>query len=261
MADDESTGSPFGTGLLGSTARPVPRWVAYLQVALFVGVGVALLLGGIHRYDAAQPIAAGRTTTGTVVAVNTTQSCGRHGCSTHWVPAIKFRAANRRTFTFVGPESNNEITSGDHVPVSYDPTNPGLARDISAGAGDAFLLMGIGTLAILAGRRPSSWASGECTPCSTSRPRATGRLGWAGRSALGRGSSRRRRRHGRHGHSPACGALRTGVGGWARGPRSSRRAGRTIRCARRAYPGCPASVTSRALAWRRRPSRRGRRGG
>lgn len=177
MADDESTGSPFGTGLLGSTARPVPRWVAYLQVALFVGVGVALLLGGIHRYDAAQPIAGGRTTTGTVVAVNTTQSCGRHGCSTHWVPAIKFRAANRRTFTFVGPESNNEITSGDHVPVSYDPTNPGLARDISAGAGDAFLLMGIGTLAILAGRRPSSWASGECTPCSTSRPRATGPAG------------------------------------------------------------------------------------
>lgn len=151
MADDESTSAPFGTGLLGPTRRPVPRWVAYLQVALFVGVGVALLLGGIRRFDAAQPIAGGHTTTGTVVAVSTTQSCGRHGCSTHWVPTIKFRAANRRTFTFVGPESNNAINAGDHVQVSYDPTNPGLARDISAGAGDAFLLMSIGTGAILAG--------------------------------------------------------------------------------------------------------------
>lgn len=151
MAGDEPAGSGPGTGLFGLARGPVPRWVAYLQVALFVGVGVALLIGGIRRYDAVQPVAGGRTTTGTVVAVSTTQSCGRHGCSTHWVPTIRFTSASGHTVTFNGPESNTETTTGDHVRVSYDPGNPALAKDVSAGVGDAFLLMGVGSLVILAG--------------------------------------------------------------------------------------------------------------
>jgi hypothetical protein len=129
----------------------VPRWVAHLQFAVFIGVGVALLIGGIHRYDAAQPIAGGTTTTGTVVAVSTGQNCGRHGCSTYWVPTIQFTAANGHTFTFAGPESGNPVNTGDPVQVSYDPGNPAAARDMSAGDGNAWLLMGVGTLAILAG--------------------------------------------------------------------------------------------------------------
>ena len=140
-----------GTGLFGLARRPVPRWVAQLQFLVFIGVGVALLTGGIHRYDAVQPIAGGKTTTGTVAAVSTGQNCGRHGCSTYWVPTIQFTAANGHTYTFAGPESGSSIVAGDPVQVSYDPGNPASARDMSAGTGNALLLMGFGALAILAG--------------------------------------------------------------------------------------------------------------
>jgi hypothetical protein len=153
-AGDAVGGGPMGPqlrpGFLGLTRNPVPRWVGYLQFALFVGIGVALLIGGVRRYDAAQPIAGGRTTTGTVVAVNTGQNCGRHGCSAYWVPTVQF-AAGGKNFTFAGPESKSSMNTGDQVQVSYDPGNPSDARDISAGVGNAWLLIGLGGLAILAG--------------------------------------------------------------------------------------------------------------
>ncbi len=140
-----------GYGSLWLTRRPVPRWVARLRFAVFIGVGVALLIGGMRRYDAAQPIAGGRTTNGTVIAVSTGQDCGRHGCSAYWAPVIQFTAANGRTVTFTGPESGNPVNTGDPVQVSYDPGDPAVARDLSAGAGNAWMLFGFGTLAILAG--------------------------------------------------------------------------------------------------------------
>ncbi len=139
------------SGSLGLTRRPVPRWVAHVRFAVLIGVGVALLIGGIRRYDAAQPIAGGRTATGTIVAVSTGQNCGRHGCSAYWVPTIQFTAANGRAFIFAGPESGNPVNTGDPVQVSYDPGNPAIARDMSAGTGSAWRLIGFGTLAILAG--------------------------------------------------------------------------------------------------------------
>jgi hypothetical protein len=137
--------------LFGLTRKPVPRWVAHLRFAVFIGIGVALLIGGMRRYDAAAPIAGGRTTTGTVTTVSTGQNCGRHGCSAYWVPEIQFTAANGRTVTFAGPESGNPIDTGDQVRVSYDPGNPATARDMSAGPGDSWMLIGFGALAILAG--------------------------------------------------------------------------------------------------------------
>lgn len=143
-------GPQFRTGFSGFTRTPVPRWVAFLQFPLFVGIGAVLLIGGIHRYDAVQPIAGGRTTTGTVVSVSTGQNCGRHGCSTYWVPTIQF-TANGNDFTFAGPRSGNSMNTGDQVRVSYDPGNPAVARDLSAGVGQAWLLIAFGVLAILAG--------------------------------------------------------------------------------------------------------------
>ena len=129
----------------------MPSWVSQLRFAVFLVVGVALLVGGMRRYDAAQPIVGGRTATGTVVSVSTGQNCGRHGCSAYWVPAIQFTAANGRTVTFAGPESGTPVDTGDQVQVSYDPADPASARDVSAGPGDSWLLIGFGALAILAG--------------------------------------------------------------------------------------------------------------
>lgn len=139
-----------GTGFPGFTRKRVPRWVACLQLAVFVAIGVVVLISGIRRYDAARPLAGGRTTTGTVVAVTTGQNCGRSGCSAYWVPDIQF-TANGHDVTFTGPESSSPVTTGDQVQVSYDPGNPAAARDVSAGPGKAWLLIGLGALAILAG--------------------------------------------------------------------------------------------------------------
>lgn len=171
------------TGFFGLTRRPVPRWVAHLQFAIFIGVGVALLIGGIHRYDAAAPIAGGKTTAGTVAAVSTGQNCGRHGCSTYWVPTIRFTAANGHAYTFAGPESGNPIVAGAPVQVSYDPRNPASARDMSAGAGNAWLLMGFGTLAILAGLASFFLGFTRFHGLLNLAP-ARGGSGWVGHSGL-----------------------------------------------------------------------------
>jgi len=171
-----------GDGFLGLTGKPVPRWVAYAQSAVFVVIGVALLVSGVRRYDAVQPIAGGRTTTGTVTAVSTGQSCGRHGCSTYWVPAIQF-TANGRDFTFAGPESSSPVNTGDQVRVSYDPGNPAIARDMSAGVGKAWLLIGFGALAILAGL--ASFLLGfRWMHAMLNLTPARDESGWAGHSGL-----------------------------------------------------------------------------
>jgi uncharacterized protein DUF3592 len=148
MIEDDLGGA--GPGLFGRTRGPVPRWAAYLQSALLIGIGIVSLFSGISRYNAVQPIAGGRTTSGTIVAVSTGQNCGRHGCSTYWVPTIQF-TANGQNFTFAGPQSSNPVNTGSQVRVSYDPGHPASARDLSAGVGRAWALIGIGAVVILAG--------------------------------------------------------------------------------------------------------------
>jgi Protein of unknown function (DUF3592) len=147
---DNDLGST-GPGFLGRTRRPAPRWAVYFQSVLLAGIGIVSLFSGISRYNAVQPIAGGRTTSGTIVSVTTGQNCGRHGsCTTYWVPTIQF-AANGQNFTFDGPESGNSMNSGGHVRVSYDPNSPASARDLSAGVSGAWLAIGIGAALILAG--------------------------------------------------------------------------------------------------------------
>jgi hypothetical protein len=147
---EDDPGGAAGPGFFGRTRKRAPRWFAYLQSALLLGFGIVSLFSGISRYSAVQPIAGGRTTSGTIVAVNTGQNCGRHGCSTYWVPMIQF-TANGRNFIFAGPQSSNSINTGGQVRVSYDPGHPASARDMSAGVGQAWLLIGIGVAVILAG--------------------------------------------------------------------------------------------------------------
>jgi hypothetical protein len=178
----ESMGSRPRTGLFWLTRNPAPRWVAYLQLALFVGVGVAALTGGISRYDAVQPLAGGRTTTGTVVAVSTGQNCGRHGCSTYWVPTIGF-TANGRDFSFAGPESSSSMDTGSQVRVSYDPGDPAVARDISAGTGQAWILIAVGAVAILAGLASFLLGFRRLHAMLNLTP-ARDESGWAGHSGL-----------------------------------------------------------------------------
>lgn len=178
----ESMGSQLQPGFFGLTRNPAPRWVAYLQFAFLVVIGVALLVAGIRRYDAVQPIAGGRTTTGTVIAVNTGRDCGRHGCSIYWVPTIQF-TANGHNFIFAGPDSSNSINPGDQVHVSYDPGHPAFARDMSAGAGKAWTLMGFGALAILAGS--ASFLLGfRRLHATLNLTSARDETGWVGHSGL-----------------------------------------------------------------------------
>ena len=182
VGDGGPLGPRFRTGFPGFTRNPAPRWFAFLQFALFVGIGVSLLIGGVQRYDAVQPIAGGRTTTGTVATVSTRQNCGRHGCSTYWVPTIQF-TANGRDFTFAGPESSSSINTGDQVQVSYDPGNPAVARDMSAGVGQAWLQIAAGALLILLG--PASFLLGfRRLHARFNLTSARDEGGWVGHSGL-----------------------------------------------------------------------------
>jgi hypothetical protein len=163
-----TTDPQFGTGLVGLSRSPAPRRIAYVQFVVFVAIGVILLLGGMRRYNAAQPIAGGQTTSGTVVHVTTGQHCGRHGCSDYWVPTIQF-TANGGDYDFAGPQASTPMNLGDAVQVSYDPRNPAGARDLSAGVGAAWSLLVFGVLAILICRR----CRRDCVHHSCVRPLVT----------------------------------------------------------------------------------------
>jgi len=128
----------------------VTRRSGYAGLVILAVIGIVALVSGIDRYHAAQPVAGGRTTTGTIVAVNTGQHCGRHGCSTYWVPTIQF-TANGGSFSFAGPESSSSMNTGDQVQVSYDPNDPDTAHDLSAGEGAAWFAIIFGVVAILIG--------------------------------------------------------------------------------------------------------------
>jgi hypothetical protein len=138
------------TGFSGRTRNPASRRGAYIASFLILSFGIALLTGGISRHNAAQPFAGGRTATGTIIAVDTGQTCERHRCSRYWVPTIQF-AANGDNFTFTGPQSVTSLTTGDRVRVSYDPSNPDSARDLTAGDDFAWPQIWFGTLLILFG--------------------------------------------------------------------------------------------------------------
>jgi hypothetical protein len=102
---------------------------------IFAGLGVFFIVGGYNQWASVRPVAGGKTTIGTNVSVVNGENCGRSGCSPNWTPTIRFEAPSGVAYTFGGPTYSSQINIGHTVTVSYLPTNPFVAHDISASSG------------------------------------------------------------------------------------------------------------------------------
>lgn len=131
--------------------RPVNRITAHVLNLVFVLLGVVFLVGGYNAWASVQPIAGGRTTNGTVVSVSQGESCGRYSCSPNWTPTIAFDTPSGSSYKFTGPTYSSQISIGDSVTVSYLPSNPNDAHDISAADTDGLWLIGFGVFVTILG--------------------------------------------------------------------------------------------------------------
>lgn len=111
-------------------------------------VGAALLIStGLHTRSLGLPIAGGFRTSGVVVDERITDEK-----SYVYRPIILFVDADGKRIEFEGAPGQSPAGVDSRVPVSYDPSDPSDARDLSAnstwlfqfGAGLAFLLMALG---------------------------------------------------------------------------------------------------------------------
>lgn len=131
--------------------RPASRPAVHILNLVFFGVGVFFLVGGYNQWAAVQPIAGGSTTTGRVVSVSTGETCGRYGCSPNWTPTITFETPRGASYTFTGPTSDSQVSTGQSVTVSYSAANPAVAHDISASSTSGVSLIGFGVFAMVLG--------------------------------------------------------------------------------------------------------------
>ena len=148
---DQDQGSQAQVGDARWQHRPTNRVVVHLLNLVLVAVGLFFLIAGYNEWAAVQPIAGGRTTTGTVVSVANGETCGRYGCSPNWTPTITFQTPSGGSYTFTGPTSDSQVSMGDVVTVSYLPSNPSVAHDVSASSVSGVFLLGFGVFATAAG--------------------------------------------------------------------------------------------------------------
>jgi hypothetical protein len=130
--------------------RPAPRALHFGVFVIFAVVGIYFAITGYNRWAQVQPVAGGKTTTGTVVSVVQGQSCGRYSCTPNWTPTIRFRAADGNAYSFVGP-TGGQIETGDTVNVSYSPSDPNVAHDVSGSGTNGLIVLGVGVFAAVLG--------------------------------------------------------------------------------------------------------------
>jgi hypothetical protein len=163
--------------------RPAKRSFAYFLHLVFVGGGIILVFVGYNRWAESQPIAGGKTTTGTIISVQSGEDCGRYGCSPNYTPTIRFVASNGSTYVFVGPTDSSQVSVGDSVRVSYLPSNPNVAHDVSVSGFQGILLFGFGVFLIVLGL--GSFILGfEAVHRRTGLSSAREGTGWVGHKVL-----------------------------------------------------------------------------
>jgi hypothetical protein len=139
----------LGTGRRTPLSPKAAKITTFVTAGFFVIAGVfAIVVTEMHSAEVS-PIAGGQTTTGTIVSYQTGSNCGRYSCTPWWQPTIQFTTASGRTVTFVGPEDQNQEQTGDLVKVSYDPSNPSNAHDLSADVGSTTAGVVVGALFVV----------------------------------------------------------------------------------------------------------------
>jgi hypothetical protein len=111
--------------------------VAVIVACLLFALAIACLLGGLHEEDLAKPIPGGTTTTGHVVSFDSA-GC-RGGCE--WQIIVAFHVPHRGTITIHPPNATIAPYVGQSVRVSYLPTDPQGAHDLSDTNNDGRLLL------------------------------------------------------------------------------------------------------------------------
>jgi uncharacterized protein DUF3592 len=108
----------------------VARLVWATVVAGFVlACSIWLIAGGLHTRSLERPVAGGLTVTGTVIDVRVTHEKGYV-----YQPIVSFRDKAGRTVVFTAPGSSKEPTPGRAASVSYNPSHPLGAHDLSDSA-------------------------------------------------------------------------------------------------------------------------------
>jgi hypothetical protein len=131
--------------------RPANPAAVHFVNLVFAALGTFFLNFGYNSWAAVQPVAGGKTTTGTIVSVSQGESCSRSGCSPNWTPTINFATPTGQSYTFIGPTYDNQISTGETVTVSYLPSNPNVAHDISASDNGGILFIGFGVFSLVLG--------------------------------------------------------------------------------------------------------------
>jgi len=129
----------FGTGRRTPLSPKAAKVASFVSAAVFIVVGVFLIVVAESNAASISSIKGGRTTTGTIVSFQTGQNCGRGGCTSWWQPTIQFVTPSGADITFTGPKDQNQEDVGETVQVSYDPSNPTDAHDLSANVGSTAL--------------------------------------------------------------------------------------------------------------------------
>jgi hypothetical protein len=135
----------------GWRGRSANRVVVHSVNLIFGVIGIFFIVAGYNTWAVVQPVAGGKTATGAVMSVANGESCGRGGCSPNWTPTIRFDPPGGAAHVFTGPMYNSQISVGQTVTVSYLPTDPAVAHDISASSGQGLFLIGFGVFAVIWG--------------------------------------------------------------------------------------------------------------
>jgi Protein of unknown function (DUF3592) len=155
----------MGIGLAGMGRRtPLSpkkaKVVSFLTAGIFIVVGAITIVTAEAAAASVSPIPGGRIATGTIESYQTGSNCGRYGCTSWWQPTIQFTTASGTPVTFTGPHDQNPLQTGETVNVSYNPSNPTDAHDISANVGSTTtavvfgaLFAAVAVVLVLAGHR------------------------------------------------------------------------------------------------------------
>jgi hypothetical protein len=110
--------------------RVVAVVVAGFCSLFVVGMSVSLVVRGLHTRSLLQPVPDGVEVTGTVVDVYVHQYKG-----VVYAPVVAFTDSAGRRHAFRAPTSSNRPTIGAPALVSYNPTKPVEAHDLSDSSG------------------------------------------------------------------------------------------------------------------------------
>ena len=125
-----------------TTRVPLPAWAKPILGVLMVGIPIFFIgMGGwgighvTHEQSLLRPVQGGLQTEGQIISED--ESCYR---SCTYTPTIQFMDLHGGVHQFTAPPSQDYLSEGTSVTVSYNPANPSEAHDLSDGGSSSWNL-------------------------------------------------------------------------------------------------------------------------